>query len=108
VAVYAVPDEVVGDQVMAAVVAGPDGFDGTGFATFLAGQPDLGTKWAPRYVRVVGALPATPTNKVLKRQLRAEGWDVTDPVWWRPERECQYSLMTTGDLEALRTRFAAR
>ncbi len=108
VAVYAVPDEVVGDQVMAAVVAGPDGFDGTGFATFLAGQADLGTKWAPRYVRVVGALPATPTNKVLKRQLRAEGWNVTDPVWWRPERECQYSLMTTGDLEALRTRFAAR
>ncbi len=90
VAVYAVPDEVVGDQVMAAVVTTAESFDGDGLADFLADQPDLGTKWAPRYVRVVEALPATPTNKVLKRELRADGWDVDDEVWWRPERGGPY------------------
>ncbi len=29
-------------------------FDPDAFAAFLAAQPDLGTKWAPRFVRVVG------------------------------------------------------
>jgi fatty-acyl-CoA synthase len=108
VAVYAVADEVVGDQVMAAVVAGAGGFDGAGLAGFLDAQADLGTKWAPRYVRVMDALPATPTNKVLKRQLRTEGWDVADAVWWRPGREGDYAVMTAQDTEALRSRFAAR
>jgi fatty-acyl-CoA synthase len=108
VAVYAVPDEVVGDQVMAAVVAGPGGFDGGGLAAFLDDQADLGTKWAPRYVRVTDALPATSTNKVLKRQLRDEGWDITDPVWWREGRSGDYALMTDADAEALRARFAGR
>jgi fatty-acyl-CoA synthase len=108
VAVYAVPDEVVGDQVMAAVVPGPDGFDGTGLAAFLADQADLGTKWAPRYVRLVDALPATSTNKVLKRELRTEGWDVTEPVWWRPERDGDYVELTDDDAAALRARFADR
>lgn len=108
VAVYAVPDEVVGDQVMAAVVAGPGGFDGGGLAAFLDDQADLGTKWAPRYVRVTDALPATSTNKVLKRQLRDEGWDITDPVWWREGRSGDYALMTAADAEALRARFAGR
>jgi fatty-acyl-CoA synthase len=108
VAVYAVPDEVVGDQVMAAVVATAGGFDGAGLDAFLADQADLGTKWAPRYVRVVDALPATPTNKVLKRELRAEGWDVTDEVWWRTERDGPYRVMTDDEAEALRARFAAR
>jgi fatty-acyl-CoA synthase len=90
VAVYAVPDEVVGDQVMAAVVPRAGGFDGGGLAGFLADQPDLGTKWAPRYVRVMATLPATSTNKVLKRELRADGWEVDDEVWWRPERDGPY------------------
>jgi len=54
VAVYAVPDEHVGDQVMAAVAMAPGRcFDPAAFAAFLAAQPDLGTKWAPRYVRII-------------------------------------------------------
>jgi fatty-acyl-CoA synthase len=108
VAVYAVPDEVVGDQVMAAVVPTAGGFDGTGLHTFLDQQTDLGTKWAPRYVRVMDALPATTTNKVLKRELRSEGWDVPDEVWWRPGRSGPYAVMEPADAEALRARFAAR
>ena len=107
VAVYAVPDEVVGDQVMAAVVPTAGGFDGAGLHAFLDEQSDLGTKWAPRYVRVVEALPATSTNKVLKRELRTEGWDVEDEVWWRPERSGPYTVMTDDEAAALRARFAA-
>ncbi len=108
VAVYAVPDEVVGDQVMAAVVPAPGGFDGTGLAAFLTDQADLGTKWAPRYVRVTEALPVTSTNKVLKRQLRTEGWGVSDPVWWRPNRDEGYRPLSDADADDLRARFADR
>jgi fatty-acyl-CoA synthase len=82
VAVYPVPDAVVGDQVMAAVVlsAGTE-FDADKFRAFLAEQPDLGPKQWPSYVRVSGELPRTVTFKVLKRQLSAEGVDCGDPVW---------------------------
>jgi fatty-acyl-CoA synthase len=85
-AVYAVPDTTVGDQVMAALELRPGAaLDPGGFARFLSAQEDLGTKWAPRYVRIAGALPTTATNKLLKRVLRAERWHTADPVWWRPE-----------------------
>ncbi|KZS67131.1 long-chain-fatty-acid--CoA ligase FadD17 [Mycobacterium pseudokansasii] len=82
VAVYPVPDPVVGDQVMAAVVmaSGVD-FDVDSFRAFLAGQPDLGPKQWPSYVRVSATLPRTMTFKVLKRQLSADGVDCGDPVW---------------------------
>ncbi|CAM4186964.1 Long-chain-fatty-acid--CoA ligase FadD17 [Mycobacterium basiliense] len=82
VAVYAVPDPVVGDQVMAAFVMAPGTeFDADEFAAFLAEQSDLGPKQWPSYVRVSSALPRTMTFKVLKRRLAAEGIDCGDPVW---------------------------
>ncbi len=81
-AVYAVPDPSVGDQVMAALQLRPGAaFDPAGFGRFVAAQPDLGTKWVPRYVRVSEALPTTATAKILVRQLRAAGVDCDDPVW---------------------------
>src|SRR5690606_31184036 len=61
VAVYAVPDERVGDRLMAAVTLAPDRtFDPASFMDFLKAQPDLGTKWTPRYIRVAKELPRTP------------------------------------------------
>ncbi|TDE26826.1 AMP-binding protein [Actinomadura sp. 6K520] len=82
VAVYGVPDDHVGDQVMAAVTLAPgQAFDPASFTAFLAAQPDLGTKWTPRYIRVVKDLPRTPTNKVLKRSLRTEARNTTDPLY---------------------------
>ncbi|BBX94737.1 long-chain-fatty-acid--CoA ligase FadD17 [Mycobacterium lacus] len=82
VAVYPVPDPVVGDRVMAALVMAADTeFDPDKFRAFLAEQPDLGPKQWPSYVRVTAGLPATTTFKVLKRQLSAEGIDCGDPVW---------------------------
>ena len=82
VAVYPVPDPVVGDQVMAAVVleAGAE-FDTEKFRAFLAEQPDLGPKQWPSHVRISSELPRTVTFKVLKRQLSAQGVDCGDPVW---------------------------
>ncbi|MFJ3879509.1 AMP-binding protein [Streptomyces sp. NPDC090077] len=84
VAVYAVPDEVAGDQVMAAVaLRGEASFDPEAFAAFLAAQPDLGTKMAPRYVRVLDALPVTATNKIHRVALRRAGFLGPGPVWHR-------------------------
>jgi fatty-acyl-CoA synthase len=82
VAVYPVPDPVVGDQVMAALVLAPGAeFDVEKFRAFLAEQPDLGPKQWPSYIRVSAELPRTVTFKVLKRELSAEGVDCADPVW---------------------------
>lgn len=84
VAVYAVPDEVAGDQVMAAIsLREGEVFDPGAFAEFLAAQPDLGTKMPPRYVRVVPVMPVTATSKVHRVSLRREGFRCPDPVWHR-------------------------
>ncbi|MFH8679941.1 AMP-binding protein [Streptomyces lydicus] len=85
VAVYAVPDPVAGDQVMAALAL-RDGaaFDPDDFVAFLAAQPDLGTKMAPRFVRTVPALPVTATNKIHRVALRRAGFRCPAPVWWTP------------------------
>jgi fatty-acyl-CoA synthase len=96
VAVYAVPDPVTGDQVMA-TIAGT--FDPAGFTEFLAAQPDLGTKMAPRFVRVVERMPVTATNKIHRALLRREGYGCADPVWWRPPGEEGYRRLTAADSE---------
>jgi fatty-acyl-CoA synthase len=108
-AVYAVPDPDVGDRVMAALeLRAGVVFDPHGFAEFLAAQPDLGTKWAPRFVRVADTLPVTPTAKVLKRQLRRERWETSDPVWWQPATGDPYRRMTADDVAALAREFSER
>jgi steroid-22-oyl-CoA synthetase len=108
-AVYAVPDEVVGDQVMAALELKPGAsFDAGAFDAFLGAQTDLGTKWSPRYVRIVDALPLTETQKVLKRQLRRDLWETSDPVWWRPKLGDPLQPLSDEDRADLRARFEAR
>jgi fatty-acyl-CoA synthase len=102
-AVYAVPDPLVGDQVMAALQlrAGVDTLDPEGLAGFLAAQGDLGTKWTPRFVRLTPALPMTTTNKVLKRELRTERWNCNEPVLWQRERSAPYESLADEDARAL-------
>ncbi len=108
-AVYAVPDTVVGDQVMVALALHEGiSFDPDGFAAFLVGEQDLGTKWAPRYVRIAAELPVTATSKVLKRVLRNEGWHCADPVWWRPGRDVEYRVLTGDDIAELDRAIAER
>jgi fatty-acyl-CoA synthase len=93
-AVYAVPDELVGDQVMAALVLREgSGMDPAAFTAFLEAQPDLGTKMWPRYVRIASELPATATNKILKRELVRQGLEVAgDATWEREPRGTSYAL----------------
>ncbi|MEU2950246.1 AMP-binding protein [Streptomyces xanthochromogenes] len=103
VAVYAVPDPVTGDQVMAALSLreGLD-FDPSGFAEFLSAQTDLGTKMAPRFVRVLAGLPVTATNKVRRGVLREEGFWSGGPVWWRPPGAPGYRPLTPADVPGAR------
>lgn len=83
VAVYAVPDANVGDQVMAAVVLN-DGahLEPAEFEAFLADQPDLSPKAWPRFVRIETRLPQTATNKILKRELIKAGVTADSGVLW--------------------------
>ncbi len=84
VAVYGVPDNQVGDAVMAAVVlrAGAR-LTPAEFGEFLAAQPDLSPKAWPRHVWIAPDLPATATNKIVKRTLSAQGLDVPSGSLWR-------------------------
>ncbi len=93
-AVYAVPDESSGDQLVSAIVlVGP--LDPKGFEEFLSAQADLGPKQWPRHVRLLEALPRTATNKVLKRELRSQ--NLSDGGHWiRDERGTAYSPAQVG------------
>ncbi|MGC2653574.1 MAG: fatty-acid--CoA ligase FadD1 [Mycobacterium sp.] len=83
VAVYAVPDEHVGDQVMAAIVL-QDNADlaPEEFGEFLGRQTDLSPKAWPRHVWLTDHLPTTATNKILKRELSARGSAPSGGVLW--------------------------
>jgi fatty-acyl-CoA synthase len=106
VAVYPVPDVRTGDQVMVAMELEPGAsFDPDGFRRFLTSQPDLGTKWMPRFVRIVAEMPLTASNKVQKQPLRNERWETPDPVFWQPERNGPYQLLTDDDVVSLRSQF---
>lgn len=105
-AVYPVPDPRTGDQVMAALELRPGRtFDPGAFAAFLSAQRDLGTKWAPRFVREVAHMPLTATGKVDKRPLRTAAWRTGDRVWWRPGREIRYVPLTGADAAGLAEEF---
>jgi fatty-acyl-CoA synthase len=107
VAVYAVPDPRSGDEVMAAVeLRAGTSFDPDAFAAFLSDQPDLGTKWSPRFVRVMDNLPLTATGKITKATLRRASWQCPDPVFWAPERgPSRYRALTEDDRVRLREDF---
>ncbi len=101
---------MTGDQVMAALQLRPGAdFDPAAFATFLSAQPDMGTKWAPRFLRVADALPTTATSKVLTRTLRAQRWRCSDPVWWSPDGPgVGYTMLEQADMTVLDEAVAGR
>ncbi|WP_395360761.1 AMP-binding protein [Streptomyces sp. YH02] len=107
VAVYAIPDPVAGDQVMAALALREGAvFDPAEFATFLAAQQDLGTKMPPRFVRVMPELPLTATNKIHRAALRRASFLCADPVWWRPTPDAPYERLTPAATAGLRAAYA--
>ncbi len=109
-AVYGVPDDQAGDQIMAGLVL-RDGveFDSLGFAVWLDAQPDIGPKWRPRYVRVIAEPPTTGTFKIVKRTLIHEKWRGDrahgDPVFVRGRDEAAYRPFTVVDESELHASF---
>jgi fatty-acyl-CoA synthase len=108
--VYGVPAPDSGDQVMAALVL-RDGatFDGKAFAEWLDGQPDLGPKWRPTFVRISDALPSTPTNKILTRTLVHQRFRHdrvgSDPLYRRARGAPEFGPFTEADESALHAEF---
>ncbi|HEY3843919.1 MAG TPA: AMP-binding protein [Acidimicrobiales bacterium] len=105
-AVYPVPDtgSGAGDQVMVAVEMVPGRtFDPDDFAEWVGAQPDMGTKWVPRFVRISPSIPQTATGKITKVGLREEAWICSDEVWWWAlgSAETNYRLLTKDDRTAL-------
>jgi fatty-acyl-CoA synthase len=85
-AVYAVPDDPVGDRVMVAVeVDDIETFDIHEFDGFVRSQPGLGPKWVPAFVWPTAEIPKLSSMKVDKRALRAAAWRAPG-TWWRPDR----------------------
>ncbi|WP_020636309.1 AMP-binding protein [Amycolatopsis alba] len=105
-AVFGVPDPRSGDQVMAALEV-PEGvtFDDLELPAFLAAQTDLGTKGAPRFVRVSHGLPTTGSGKLQRKALQLEGWRCPEPVYSRIGRDDGYTLLDPAAREALRREF---
>ena len=100
-AVYAVPDDPVGDRVMVALELRTGvGFDPAAFDAFLSEQHDLGPKWVPAFVRVTEELPKLASMKVDKQRLRREAWNVDD-VFWRPAKGEPLRTLDDADRERL-------
>ena len=79
-AAIAVRSEIAEDEVCAVVaVREGEAFDPAELIAFL--RPRMAHFMVPRYVRIVDALPRTPTSKIEKVKLRAEG--LTADTWDR-------------------------
>ena len=101
--VFAVPDAVAGDQVMAAVVPA-EGFDPSSLPQWMGEQPDSSPTWVPRYLKVSAGLPRTATGKVIVRELARDRWH-GDGVWVREGPVMR--PLTAHDRDALVRAFAA-
>jgi fatty-acyl-CoA synthase len=108
VAVVGVADTHNGDQVLAAVqLVDSAEFNPAGFGDWLGAQADLGTKWMPRFVRVAPVLPTVAHDKIDRQRIKRDAWATSDAVWWRPERDAAYRLLTDADRDGLHAEFAA-
>ena len=79
-AVIGVPSEYSEDEVMAVIAPVPGAsIDLQALSEFLAAR--MPYFMVPRYIRILPELPKTPTAKVMKAELRAEG--ITPDTWDR-------------------------
>ena len=109
-AVYGVPDDQAGDQVMAGLVMREGAtLDPEDFSRWIDAQETIGPKWRPRYLRVMRNPPTTGTNKIVKRTLVHQKFrsDRTgaDELFVRNRGEAVYHLLTDADEAALRASF---
>jgi fatty-acyl-CoA synthase len=109
-AVYGVPDDQAGDQVMVGLVL-RDGasFDPVAFAEWVDRLDEIGPKWRPRYVRILADPPTTGTNKIVKRTLVHQKWRSDrvggDAVYLRLRDEPAYHELDPDAEAALRESF---
>jgi fatty-acyl-CoA synthase len=101
-AVYGVPDEQAGDQVMAGLVLAEGAeFEPAQFAAWLDAETGIGPKWRPRYVRILRDPPTTGTNKIVKRTLVRQKYrhDLVDgdELWVRGRGDASYRRFTPDD-----------
>jgi crotonobetaine/carnitine-CoA ligase len=78
-AVYAVPSELTEDDIALAVVTNTEALTPRGIIEQI--EPRLPYFAVPRYVRLLESLPKSPTQRVLKQELRDQGipegtWDL--------------------------------
>jgi fatty-acyl-CoA synthase len=111
-AVYGVPDEQAGDQVMAGLVLRDEAtFDPAAFASWVDAQDAIGPKWRPRYVRILRDPPTTGTNKIVKRTLVHQKWrrDRTggDEVFVRLRGDSTFHRLDVDEEDALHQSFAS-
>lgn len=79
-AVIGVPSEYSEDEVMAVIAPVPGAIiDPVALSEFLSAR--MPYFMVPRYIRILPELPKTPTAKVMKAELRAEG--ITPDTWDR-------------------------
>jgi fatty-acyl-CoA synthase len=109
-AVYGVPDDQAGDQVMAGLVlAENERFDPVAFAVWIDGRDAIGPKWRPRYVRILRDPPTTGTNKIVKRTLVQQKFrrDLAgdDELFVRGRADAAYRPFTADDERALHESF---
>ena len=87
VAVYAVPDDPVGDRVMVAIeLRAGDQLRPGRLRRLPRRAARSRDEVAPHFVRFVGELPKLASMKIDKQRLRREAWRPAD-VWWRPIRK---------------------
>ena len=109
-AVYGVPDDQAGDQVMAALVLADDSaFDPVAFTAWIDTHPGIGAKWRPRYVRILRDPPTTGTNKIVKRALTRARFRHAlvdgDPLFVRSRDDVSYRPFSAADEVALHDSF---
>jgi len=109
-AVYGVPDDQAGDQVMASLVLADDAeFDATDFSNWLDAQDAIGPKWRPRYVRILRDPPTTGTNKIVKRTLVNQKFRADrvggDECYVRERGETEFRPFTATDETVLHRSF---
>jgi crotonobetaine/carnitine-CoA ligase len=92
-AAIGVPSEATEDDVMAiiSIVEGAE-IDLKALCEFLVNR--MPYYMVPRYIRIVDALPKTPTEKVQKSQLRIEG--LTSDTWDRDKSGLRFSREVLG------------
>ncbi|MGH3729934.1 MAG: AMP-binding protein [Micromonosporaceae bacterium] len=94
-AAIGVPSELEDEDVKVAVVLRPGGkLDGPELVTFC--EERLPRFMVPRYIEFVDALPRTPTDKVAKYRLRAEGERGVTAATWDREAPGNDSPMAAG------------